>query len=317
MTAISTRATECIIFPRTTIPTPSYDVAYQGRKQTLPHVAFPAYSKPTVEEQVYAIRLLNSWVQNTSDVKDTSEANIKTNSNSNSKLINYNNGPDSKSGALSAKFALISDIEDSRFCDLTVEVLRMYSCTDGSVELYVTDYTSNGLLFYYRTPEEDAKWRRTGKDWDSGDFSSKSRWSGPYGKMTMQIKLWPPHSTWTQCNVREENYVFLRNVRIKTNIDGRLEGILHEDKRYPSRIDIRKLQLNNSAVLKVLQCKQDYWKKFNAEISGNEMIRLTKTERNRKNRRAKKDRDRKVKAEKANSTASSSSINQHGQYEVL
>ena len=313
LSAVSTRATECIIFPRATIPTPSYDLAYQGRKQELPHTAFPAYAKPTVGEQVFAIHLYDSCGKhvNSSVVISSRENNPSRRPNTSEPTSqSYQNS--FSAGKRTAKFSMIKDVADSRFSDLVVEIIKIYPCTDGSVEIYVTDYTHNGLLFHYINPEEESKDYGTESMYEYSGIQKKNRWPGPFGKMTLQIKVWPPHSSWLHENVKEENYVFLRNVRIKTSLDARLEGSLHADKQYSNRIDVQLLKLNDPEVIQLLRRKQDYWKKLRASKAGNKFEHMTKAERKRKMRRDKKERNRIGDAENLDTRLLNPTSNQHG-----
>ena len=305
LSAISTRATECIIFPKATIPTPSYGLAYQGRKQDLPHTAFPPHIKPTVDEQVFAIQLNDSC----SKFMPSAEALFKERNHqitSESKPFTHRSLNSISAAKRTAKFALIRDIEDSRFSDLVVEIIRIYPCTDGSVEIYVTDYTHNGLLFHYNSPKDNLEIYGTEGLYEYSGIQKKNKWPGPFGKMTLQIKVWPPHATWLQENVKEEDCVFLRNVRIKTSSDARLEGSLHADRYYSNRIDIQVLKLNDPEVIQILKRRQEYWKKLQPSSVENKKISTTKAERSNRRKRQKLDR------EKLDVTASNLAANQHG-----
>jgi hypothetical protein len=68
----------------------------------------------------------------------------------------------------------------------------------------------------------------------------KEKRPGPYGKLTLGAALWPPHSIAAQCNVKEGDFVELRNVKMKLEA-GRLEGVLHTDRKYPDRVNVRVL----------------------------------------------------------------------------
>ena len=311
LSAVSTRATECIIFPGATIPTPSYDLAYQGRKQNLPHEAFPPYAKPTVEEQVFAIHLYDSHgrpVNSSLAMREDNSSRTRVKS----QPANGNCENSILACKRTAKFSLIKDIADSRFSDLVVEIIKIYPCTDGSVEVYVTDYTNNGLLFHYHNPEEDSKLNDTDGLRQYSGFLKKNRWPGPFGKMTLQIKIWPPHSPWLHENVKEEDYVFLRNVRVKTSLDARLEGSLHVDKQYPSRVDVQVLKLNDPEVVQVLKRKQDYWKELRSNPFMNKGEPMTKAERKRRKRKEKKNRNKMVAAENTDALHLNTTSNQHG-----
>lgn len=312
LSAISTRATECIIIPKSTIPSPSYGLAYQGRKQDLPHSAFPPRTKPTVDEQVFVIQLNDSCGKFIPSSTEALFAERNHQSHSEAKPFTHHSPSSVSAARRTAKFALIRDIEDSRFSDLVVEIIKVYPCTDGSIEIYVTDYTHNGLLFHYNSPEDDLEIDGTEGLYEYSGIRKKNKWPGPFGKMTLQIKVWPPHATWLQENVKEEEYVFLRNVRIKTSLDARLEGSLHADRYYSNRIDVQLLKLNDPEVMQILKRRQEYWKKFHIGSVNSKNNSMTKIERKSKRKRQKIDRDNFGNTEKLDVIASNSYINQHG-----
>ena len=125
------------------------------------------------------------------------------------------------------KFALISEVRENLFCDLTAEVLKKYITSQGYVELYVTDYSSN-------------------KDLSSHQIQSKalrklftSSWTPEQQKRTLKVEVHPPHSFWTMQSVAETDVVDLFNVRIKTSRSGsELEGNLWADKLHPDQMNI-------------------------------------------------------------------------------
>lgn len=313
LSAISTRATECLIFSRATIPSPSYDLAYQGRKQDLPHASFPPYAKPTVEEQVFAIHLYDSCGKelNYSSLAIAPKENDRSRLPGTLKSVEHQFSSTVLPNKRTPKFSLIKDIADFRFSDLLVEIIKIYPCNDGSVEIYVTDYTHNGLLFHYSSPKENLGEFGTENLYEYSGIQNKNKWPGPYGKMTLQIKVWPPHSSWIHENVKEEEYVFLRNVRIKTSLDARLEGSLHSDRQYPDRIDVQQCRLNDTEVVQLLRRKQEYWKRFGANDTDDKGGSMTKAERKRRRRREKKGRNISVNAGNLASTSKITS-NQHG-----
>lgn len=86
--------------------------------------------------------------------------------------------------------------------------------------------------------------------------------------MTLQVALWEPHSYFGMQNVKDEDYIHLRNLRIKLGQDGKLEGCLHTDKRYPDRVDVTILKdREDDRVKDVMRRKRDYWNKAKAQSS--------------------------------------------------
>ena len=182
-------------------------------------------------------------------------------------------GP-SPSGTASAgkiwrdKFSLIKDLQAETFSDLVGQVVKLYSSNDR-VELYITDYTANSLLWLYEWGEDDDG--KAGREGDVYNYAPRSssvkKWPGPFGKMTLTVTLWSPHSYFAQEKIRENDFVHLRNTHIKFSRDSKIEGVLHTDKRYPDKIDVTVLKNNENddRVKDVLRRKRDYTKKFDQQ----------------------------------------------------
>ena len=161
------------------------------------------------------------------------------------------------------KFSLIKDMECDKFYDLVGQVVRIFP-NSGRTELYITDYTQNGLLYNHEWGIDDEDASRDGDEYGYAP-RVKKKWRGPYGKKTLTVTLWPPHTYWAQTNVKEDDFVFLRNVRAKFSADQKLEGVLHSDRRYPDRVDITILHSKDGSddrVKDVLRRKRDYIKQF-------------------------------------------------------
>ncbi|KAF2838039.1 hypothetical protein M501DRAFT_956178 [Patellaria atrata CBS 101060] len=160
------------------------------------------------------------------------------------------------------RFSLISDVEIDRFYDLVGEVVKTYP-DRGTLDLYITDYTSNSLLYEYVTPEEEEELDSYGGNGDSWRHSTTNRphkWEGPYGKLTLVVRLWQPHAEFADEKVRPGDFVFLRNVRIKLSNMGKLEGQLNQDKQYPNKIDIKRFNdQREERVQDVLTRKEKYF----------------------------------------------------------
>ncbi|KAL8999833.1 MAG: hypothetical protein Q9169_001373 [Polycauliona sp. 2 TL-2023] len=206
---------------------------------------------PTEEQLRSAIELCNSRDRTTSN---TGPPNIDTPSMNSTQTAatdaSIASVPSSIVGRRD-KFTLLKDISANMFCDLVGQVVKTYP-GNGVAELYITDYTSNNLLFNYGWGHDD----------DDQD-SIRPKWPGPLGKHTLAVSLFPPHSYYATSNVEESQYVFLRNTRIKYCQDSRLEGCLHTDKRYPDRVDITIIKDKNDTRIKdLLRRKLEYGKRF-------------------------------------------------------
>lgn len=126
------------------------------------------------------------------------------------------------------KFAHVKDMQYNHFYDLMGEVVKTFPGRDYFT-VYLTDYTKNPQLHCYEWPNLHDNRR---------DSSSQKQWAGPFGQYTLQITLWDVHADVAYNIVKVGCLLHLNNVRAKRNGDGNLEGVLHGDRRYPSRVDI-------------------------------------------------------------------------------
>jgi len=223
--------------------------------------------------------------------------------------VTTNNGTATLSAGFKDKFSLIQDLVIGRYFDLTGQVVKVYpdqNCT----ELYITDYTTNTFLYNYEWGcQGENSTARDGDEYGYAPARAKKQWRGPFGKRTLAVTLWPPHAYWAQTNIRENDFVFLRNVFIRfgKNDNSKMEGALHTDKRYPDRIDVTNLSSRDGAddrVKEVLRRKRDYAKQFKDESkdfieeargqkrSGNDSEPLTKNQLRKKRKQEQKEKNK-------------------------
>lgn len=165
------------------------------------------------------------------------------------------------------KFSLIKDVQIDTFYDLVGQVVKIFP-SNGRTDLYVTDYTPNQLLYFYEWGQgEDSLDGRDGDEFGYVSRSSKKKWPGPFGKLTLAVTLWSPHSDYAQQHVKEGHFVFLRNVHIRLDKDTKMNGSLHSDQRYADQINISVLTSfhDDDRVKDVLRRKTDYHKKFDQQ----------------------------------------------------
>ncbi|KAL6721544.1 hypothetical protein ACLMJK_000648 [Lecanora helva] len=249
---ISTKGTSWTLFPAASIPSkPS------ATPLKLEYIKEPRAPIPAPAEMQYAVSLCNS--------RDRNSFTEPTSTNATPVPITSSNLSMTQNQSWRDKFSLIKDIKSDTFYDLIGQAVKIYP-TGDRVELYLTDYTSNTLLFNYEWGQEaEDEDKRNGDDFNyTSTTSASGAWPGPFGKMTLTVTLWPPHSDFGRQNLKENDYVFLRNVRIKFSKDSKLEGVMHSDRRYPDRIDLTILKdnENDDRVKDVLRRKRDYGKKF-------------------------------------------------------
>ncbi|SLM38335.1 Telomeric single stranded DNA binding POT1/Cdc13 [Lasallia pustulata] len=251
--AMSSWGSSWIVFPASAIPTkaPSNYVLVKHLKD----IRAPAAS---ISESLYAISLCNS--------QDRSRftAPVELNAQSISTSPSLEKPSSSMVSVPRQKFCLIENVEIDRFYDLVGQVIKLYP-NNGCTELYITDYTTNNLLYAY-------EWGRDGegssRDGDPYGYHPRAsnKWRGPCGKMTLTVTLWPPHCHFAHSHVKEDDFLHLRNVRVKYSADSKVEGTLHTDKRYPDRIDITVLKDHQDDRVKdVLRRKREYAKRFESQ----------------------------------------------------
>ena len=294
---LSNRGTSWVVFPAESIP-----AELPASQLQLRHAKEPRAPAPAPDEMRYVVKLHSSRDRNTFVEPASTPSKLPTTPSA--------TGSASIDRVWKDKFSLIKDIACDTYHDLVGQVVKTYPHNDR-VELYLTDYTSNTLLFNYEWGQDDED--GSGREGDAYSYvpraSANKKWPGPFGKMTLTVTLWPPHAYFCRQNVKDNDYVHLRNVHIKFSRDCKLEGVLHSDQRYPERIDVTILKNhdNDDRAKDVLCRKRDYTKKFQnsseafvAEARGlkrkgmEEMKPLSKTAQKKKR---KQEREKRAKAE--------------------
>jgi protection-of-telomeres protein 1 len=163
------------------------------------------------------------------------------------------------------KFSLIQDLslpEQGRlvFADLLGEVRKSFE-NDFCVELSITDYTANKALYNYAYGcDED------GTEGDQfGYLAGKQKtWPGPWGKMTMNVRMWDAHANFARNHVKLGDFIFLRNVHISTGKDGKhyMEGKLRGDPNDLDRVGVQVYRPKDAErdvrMKELLRRKRDY-----------------------------------------------------------
>ncbi|KAJ8291561.1 hypothetical protein OF846_005227 [Rhodotorula toruloides] len=133
----------------------------------------------------------------------------------------------------------IEQIEEGKFCDLLGMVTKLHSDTaltslspNQAASLYITDYTPHLLLHDYPSPSP----------------------VGLPSRLTLQVSLFgsqaAPLAALVNTRTGEATrgaLVFLRNVRIKANESGELEGTMVEEKKFAGRTDVEVVDLRRKA----------------------------------------------------------------------
>lgn len=168
------------------------------------------------------------------------------------------------------KFSTIKDVQVDNYYDLVGQVVKIYP-SNGNVELYISDYTTNSQLYNYvwGYPAGQDVGSREGDEFGYAPHNSDNRkWPGPFGRLTLTVTLWPGHCYFAQSNVKENHFVYLRNVLIRKSRDRKkIEGSMHTDRKYPDRVNISiiKDHGDDDRVKSVLRRKLEYSEKFKAQ----------------------------------------------------
>ncbi|KAL5337769.1 hypothetical protein BJX70DRAFT_226916 [Aspergillus crustosus] len=159
-------------------------------------------------------------------------------------------------------FALLKDVEERRFYDIIGEIVKIHGNDGDKATLYLTDYTENENLFFYKS-DNDAE-PDYGREGDYYNYIPRPRkkWDGPSGRMTIQITLWEPHASFVRGNFKVSDVVRLKNVRIKgSRVEGAtLEGVIHTNRDNPDSVNTFQADLkNDSRVQQFFARKEEYW----------------------------------------------------------
>lgn len=163
-------------------------------------------------------------------------------------------GPNSRKPQQSKKMSLISDMTFNQYYDLVGEVVKTFWSTTDSVDLYVTDYTTNTALYLY----EKSSMLDTFDGYNKG-------WTGPSGQMTIQIRCYEPHAQGAR-KLKEGDFVYLQNIHIKMSQINKLEGAIHQDPKYPEKVGVMACT-NPGQVHALKERKAEYEKKSGAALT--------------------------------------------------
>jgi len=136
-----------------------------------------------------------------------------------------------QSANIKDKFTLLKDAKPKKFYNIIGEVRKVYdSC--GPLTMYLSDYTPNNLFYNHPWGGHVNEEGREGDEYGYIKPSKKATedWSGPYGKLSLQLTLYDEHAEYVREYVKVEDWVLLKNVQIKYGKSGGyLEGFLRGD----------------------------------------------------------------------------------------
>jgi protection-of-telomeres protein 1 len=226
--AVWTHKSGALVFPAAKIPVPELSQAYQAGTLSLPCSATFGVKDPSTPEQMAAIHLKHAASSLLPQARRSAVARPA-------------------SMQVRDKLSLVKDLEVAKFYDVRAQVVNIYHNNMGTVDLKITDYTTNKDLFLYLSPEDE--------DYMYQDHS----WKGPYGQVTINVLLYGSNATWARENLSFGDFVYLKNMRTKMSPANKLEGILHEDRQRPDQVDIYKL-VKPSDIREINERKDEYEK---------------------------------------------------------
>ncbi|KAL7273367.1 hypothetical protein RUND412_003787 [Rhizina undulata] len=168
------------------------------------------------------------------------------------------------------KFSLIEDMKIDCFYDIIGYVVKTFP-GNGHFSLYIADYTSNTMLHCYEWGMREGQ-SGVGREDDDYDYTGRDRggggstWGGPFGQYTLQVTLWDAHATAAENSIHEGMFISLKNVRAKLSKNGKLEGVLHGDRKFPQRVDFEIIRnLEDPRLKSIIQRQQEYTRRFKSE----------------------------------------------------
>jgi hypothetical protein len=278
---VNANATRTVVFPGSTIPDAAFGETSQGEchieMRGLPRVVGDVTSR----EKLYVMRLRQWALKNGLPAKpvaapplpvaaqlpsgsgavSNAPTGYRATANVSAELrivMSAAGGPRQQHPAVKDKFSLLKDIGDRMYCDLIGEVRRTFYNGNQCV-IYFTDYTENFLFYDYSRKSEVQDERLDGDPYSYTSNISKKEWHGPFGKMTMQIRLWAPHDDFARENVNEGDIIFLRNTNVMFKQGKYLEGNLRTDQKHPGQVDIREVRKNDPRLAALHQRRLEYW----------------------------------------------------------
>jgi protection-of-telomeres protein 1 len=222
---VSRTHSNVIVFPAKKIPVPELSLAYKSGAQVLPFHPSLGAKDPTISEQMAVIGLKHASSTSNQDVQQHASA------------VAFK-------ATSKRSISLIKDLRENAFYDVRVQVVNLYY-QFNTVELKVTDYTANSDLFLYADPLVDS------------DLVVHRNWPGPYGQLTLDVRLYEPHAGWARENITTGDYIFLRNLRAKISPANKIEGVMHQDKVHPDKVDISMLE-NQADIAEIDERRETY-----------------------------------------------------------
>ncbi|GAB7352531.1 hypothetical protein MBLNU459_g2924t1 [Dothideomycetes sp. NU459] len=291
---VSNRHSTSVVFPVDSIPAEAYKLAYL--------------------EQMYAVHLKDKLSGQIAVAPHVTSGQTADTGLCKSAIAEPSKLPATTYGPKLRKTSSIRDLAYNTFYNLSVEVIKIFPGQYADLELYVTDYTSNDLLYDYPHPEE--KDDGTGLDGDPFGYMPVARkeWPGPHGQMTLKIEVKEPHASFVKHNVREGQRVTLENVRVKQSNQNKMEANLFPDNKFHDKILVKPVSsyTPSAPIRELLERKEKYWssmKKRRPSLGDGEGQLPLKKQKKKQSKQEKKTRNEANKAIKSGTESSTEMYN--------
>ncbi|GJN74547.1 hypothetical protein PLICBS_008638 [Purpureocillium lilacinum] len=146
------------------------------------------------------------------------------------------------------KYSTLKDVQQGMYTDTIVEVVREPYWLGDKYTLWVSDYTENSAFFEHSFGRGKSPRGQVGDPFGILPQNKEEQdWAGPFGQRSMQVTCFFPHADVVRDHpVSKGSWIKMRNLHIKFgHNNANLEGFLHEDKRYPERINLFPLDLSD------------------------------------------------------------------------
>ncbi|KAJ5803228.1 uncharacterized protein N7503_005678 [Penicillium pulvis] len=203
---------------------------------------------PTAAEKRIALALLDKYTQ---EVQNNT---WRTGPPGQNQVVQAIPSAKKKSGL---PMTLIKDLEANCYVQIVGQVVKDHNYESDKSTIWITDYTVNESLVDYKKDDDE-----TGTDGDKFGYLTRKEdgWPGPWGKLTMQVTLWDPHAAYSRNNVKPGDLVLLGSVRPKYSNHGNLEGVVHEDKKFPEKVHLRTISSDYSEeAQELMKRRKAYW----------------------------------------------------------
>ncbi|KAI0490914.1 hypothetical protein F4859DRAFT_27593 [Xylaria cf. heliscus] len=198
-----------------------------------------------------------------------------------------------QSSHMKDKFCTLEQVVDGKFCDVIVNVVKAPFDEMERTTLWVSDYTEHDSFhkFSWDGAKQLGERDEDSYDYLDTDVHAATKWAGPFGRRSIQVTCFEPHASQVNSEVQLDQWIRIRNLRIKFGNNGlNLEGVLHEDRDVTRRqVDVLRLDGKEECdprLKEAIRRKMDYEKLKKKQIKNlyaNESGESTGTKRKAEN----------------------------------